>query len=71
MTLCRDCAHIRPSDNFALVAAYAKCAADKFTCPVDGHEATRKCFESRGAHGACGPDARLFEPKTPAPLTVA
>ena len=60
MKICRDCANIRPSPNFPLVAAYAKCAADEYGCPVDGHKALRKCFESRGTHGVCGVEARLF-----------
>lgn len=63
MTYCRDCAHIRPSQNFPLVAAYAHCEAAKADSPVDGSKLMPTCHEARALHGACGHEARLFEAK--------
>lgn len=60
---CRDCIHIRPSQNHPGVARYARCSMAKIKCPVDGHDEMLRCFEARGANGPCGPDARLFRLK--------
>jgi len=63
MKLCKDCIHIRPSQNFPLVAALAHCAAAKGPEPVYGSSEMPTCHTARGIRGACGDDAVLFEAK--------